>query len=235
MHIVHVMGKTSRMAGGLFETVPGLANALIRTPGLTNSAIGVNDNPGEDDSANWTCFLETFDSPRWAPRRFLYAPKMLSAILASQASLVLCHGLWTHHNWVVLQWAKKTGRPYMVVPHGMLDVVDLRKSRLKKWLARRFYVDPLVHGAACVRAISDSEAKSIRAFGTSRPICRLANGVNLPETGPCEKPAWRLALPQEAKVLFYIGRINPKKGLPTLIEAWAESKKQEHPSLGTGI
>jgi glycosyltransferase involved in cell wall biosynthesis len=230
MHVLHITGKTSRQAGGLFEVVPGLANAMLELPGLEVSAIGIDDDNSAHDPTQWKCQLETLPAAHWAPHELLYSPKMLARAVSAQASLVVCHGLWTYHNWVALRWARRTGRPYMVVPHGMLDGVDLRKSRLKKWLARKLYVDPLVQGAACLRAISDSEVSSIRAFGASGPICRVPNGVNLPDTGPCEKPGWRLSLPREAKVLFYIGRINTKKGLPALIDAWAEIKRQD-PSL----
>jgi poly(glycerol-phosphate) alpha-glucosyltransferase len=109
----------------------------------------------------------------------------------------------------------------------MLDAVDLRKSRLKKWVARKLYVDPLIQGAACVRAISVSELNSIRAFGVKRPVCLVPNGVDLPQNGVCETPEWRLRLPPKAKVLFYIGRIHPKKGLRALVEAWSMVRNRE--------
>ena len=140
--------------------------------------------------------------------------------MAEEASVVFCHGLWTHHNLVVLQWARRTGRPFVMVPHGMLDVVDLKKSRLQKWVSRKLYMDQLFEKAACVRAISRSEADSIRACGVRAPICLIPNGVDLPAPRTVAPPAMRQALPAGAKVLFYIGRIHPKKGLPALIEAW---------------
>src|SRR5581483_10745456 len=114
------------------------------------------------------------------PRKLLCAPGMLRQALQADASLMLCHGLWMHHNLVALQWARRTRRPYLVSPHGMLDQVDLAKSRLVKWTARRLYVDELFRGAACVRAISESEARSARAFGVRAPICLVPNGIWLP-------------------------------------------------------
>ena len=147
--------------------------------------------------------------------------------MAEDASVVFCHGLWNYHNRVVLQWACRTRRPYIIVPHGMLDIVDLNKSRLKKWLACKFYMEQLFQGAACVRAISQSEADSIRAYGVRAPICLIPNGMVLPPAGKSEPPPWRQSLPANAKVLFYIGRINPKKGLPALIEAWGQVKTSD--------
>jgi poly(glycerol-phosphate) alpha-glucosyltransferase len=152
---------------------------------------------------------------------------MLKEVLAADAALALCHGLWTHHNWVTLRWAQLTGRPYLVSPHGMVDHVDLRKSRLVKFLARRLYVDRLFRRAACIRAVSGSEAKSLRAFGVRRPICLVPNGVWSPALDLVPPPTWRSQLPPDAKVLFYIGRLNKKKGLTPFISAWAKIRHQE--------
>jgi poly(glycerol-phosphate) alpha-glucosyltransferase len=229
MHIVNVLGKTSRQAGGLHEAVSGLAQALqTKSPGAPEvSAIGVWDEKFTADRHAWKCPINVLPlSPR-APRKLLYAPGMLPFLLAEEASVVLCHGLWNHHNRVVHQWARRTGRPYIMVPHGMLDIVDLQQSRLQKWVARKWYVDALFREAACFRAISQSEADSIRAFGVRAPICLIPNGMELPPAGRAEPPPWRRALPANAKVLFYLGRINPKKGLPAVIEAWAQAVKSD--------
>lgn len=229
MHIVHVLGKSSRSAGGLFETVPGLAHALqFQSLGdIQVSAIGVFDKYFMADRHSWKCPIQAMPISAWAPKKLLYTPGMLDFLLAEDASVVFCHGLWNYHNRVVLQWARRTQRPYIMVPHGMLDIIDLKKSRLKKWLARKFYMDRLFEGAACVRAISQSEADSIRAYGVRAPICLIPNGMVLPPTERSDPPPWRQSLPANAKVLFYIGRINPKKGLPALIEAWRQVMKSD--------
>jgi poly(glycerol-phosphate) alpha-glucosyltransferase len=222
MHIVHILSRTSRNAGGLFETVSGLAHALKHYThnGIQTSAIGVFDDKFIPDRHQWKCPINVMPPVAWLPEKLLYAPGMYPFLLAEEASVVFCHGLWTHHNLVTLQWARKTGRPFVMVPHGMLDIVDLNKSRLQKWVASKLYMDQLFQKAACVRAISQSEAESIRAYGVRVPICLIPNGVDLPPAGEVAPPAWRQALPAGAKVLFYIGRIHPKKGLPALIEAW---------------
>jgi poly(glycerol-phosphate) alpha-glucosyltransferase len=224
MHIVHILGKSSRSGGGLFETVPGLAHAL-QQEGIQVSAIGVDDENFAADKHRWKCKVDVLPVSSWSPKKLLYAPGMLSRLLDEDASIVFCHGLWSHHNRVVLQWARQTRRPFIMVPHGMLDIVDLRKSWFKKWIARKLYMDELFRRAACVRAISKSEADSVRAYGVRTPICLIPNGMNLPPEGESEPPAWRQSLPAKAKVLCYIGRINPKKGLPALIEAWGKVVK----------
>jgi poly(glycerol-phosphate) alpha-glucosyltransferase len=108
----------------------------------------------------------------------------------------------------------------------MLDEIDLRKSRLFKWVARKLYVDRLFRGAACVRAICESEVQSARAFGFRGPICLVPNGIWQPEPSKGDPPSWMQMLPRGKKILFYLGRLNRKKGLPALLVAWARLRQQ---------
>ncbi len=231
MRITLVLGLASRNAGGLFETVPGLARALL-AGGAQVNAIGVHDAAFEADRGRWPCPIQALKTAPGTPKKLLYAPDMLRELSAADPDLVFCHGLWGYHNRIVLQWARQTRRPYLIIPHGMLDRVDLNKSKLKKWLARKWYVDKLFAGAAGFRAISQSEADSIRAYGVRSPVCLIPHGVVLPATCEVAPPAWRQALPAGVKVLFYIGRINPKKGLPALLEAWHQVAKRSPTSPG---
>jgi glycosyltransferase involved in cell wall biosynthesis len=226
MRVVHIVSRVSRLAGGLFETVPGLTRAVGQLPGIEVSVVGVEDKFFCQDKGRWSCKVTAFPMARWSPGKLLCAPKMLRHTLECDASLMLCHGLWTHHNYVALKWAKKTRRPYLVSPHGMVDEVDLRKSKLVKWVARKLYVDPLFRGAACIRAISESEVQSTRAFGARGPICLIPNGIWLPDVSEVAPPSWMERVPRGRKILFYLGRLNPKKGLPALITAWARLQEQ---------
>lgn len=226
MKAVHIVSRISRLAGGLFETVPGLTRAVSQLPGMDVSVVGLDDEFFPQDKPRWSCKITAVPVASWSPRKLLCAPEMLRHVLATDASIMVCHGLWTHHNYVALQWAKRTGRPYLISPHGMLDEVDLSKSKLVKGVARKLYVDRLLRGAACVRAISESEVQSARAFGVRGPICLVPNGIWLPDPSKGDLPSWMEQVPRGKKILFYLGRLNPKKGLPALLTAWAQFQQQ---------
>ncbi len=221
MKVLHITGPNLATGRGLHETVPGLTRAVSELPGMDVSVLGVGDEYFSEDKPRWSCPVTAIPLARWSPRKLLCAPGMLNSALATDASLMLCHGLWMYHNYVALQWARKTGRPYLVSPHGMLDSIDLQKSRAIKWTARKFYVESLFRGAACVRAISESEVNSAREFGVRGPICLVPNGIWLPGVANGAKAAWHNRWPAGTKILFYLGRLNPKKGLPALLTAWA--------------
>ena len=200
---------------------------------MSVSVVGVQDEYFREDRSRWTCKITAVPPARLTPGKLLYAPGMLKHTFAADAALALCHGLWMYHNWVVLRWAHRTGRPYLVSPHGMLDLVDLRKSRLVKWIARKLYVDRLFRGAASVRAISESEAQSIRDFGVRAPICLVPNGVWMPDSSTSGPAPWQNDIQVGKKVLLYLGRLHPKKGLPNLLKAWARLRKNK-PLLAMG-
>ncbi len=102
----------------------------------------------------------------------------------------------------------------------MLDQWALRHSAWKKRLVRWAYEDAHMRDAACLRALCQSEAGSIRAYGLENPIAIIPNGVELPEdrgqgTGGRGQGTGR-------KALLFLGRIHPKKGLANALRAWAE-------------
>jgi poly(glycerol-phosphate) alpha-glucosyltransferase len=103
----------------------------------------------------------------------------------------------------------------------MLDPWAVRNSCWKKNIASFLYERSMLQGAACIRALCQSEAQSIRAFGCTRPICVIPNGMDLP-VGPFANPPWQGRVKPGARVLLYLGRLHPKKGLSNLLHAWSQ-------------
>jgi poly(glycerol-phosphate) alpha-glucosyltransferase len=105
----------------------------------------------------------------------------------------------------------------------MMDSWALRQSRLKKRVAGMLYQNAQLRQAACIRAICESELKSIRAYGLKNPVCVIPYGIDLPvKPHEGENVAALAREPNERrrKVLLYLGRIHPKKGLVNLLKAW---------------
>ena len=82
--------------------------------------------------------------------------------------------------------------------------------------------------AACIQAKTHSSGSWLDIFvpsGLKNPICIIPNGVDLPQAVECSK--FRVDSPLHVpksdgqKVLLYLGRIHPKKGLVNLLKAWA--------------
>jgi poly(glycerol-phosphate) alpha-glucosyltransferase len=245
MNTVSLVGSVSRRAGGLFESVRRLHQELRQNaetlkgrnlemeeaPGI---AIGVNvfglrDEFTEQDFGAWHP-VPVHPFRIRGPRAFGYAPGLCRMLTNANPDLVHVHGLWQYNSLATVRWHRKSHKPYIVSPHGMLDPWALKNSAWKKRVAWIAYELRHLKEAGCIRALCRSEADSIRALGLRNPICIIPNGVDLPLQAE-EKPQAKRSNPEgkwppsAGKILLYLGRIHPKKGLTLLLRAWAETPR----------
>jgi poly(glycerol-phosphate) alpha-glucosyltransferase len=122
-----------------------------------------------------------------------------------------------HYSVASLRWGQATRRACIISPHGMLDPWALEYSRWKKRLALWGYERKHLQTASCLHALSKAEAQAMRAIGLSNPICIIPNGIDTAPPESVGAPSWRRRIPADAKVLLYLGRPDPKKGLPNLL------------------
>ncbi len=224
MKMCFVTASVSRKAGGLQEGVLRLAQGC----GAENlSILGIEDEYAAADIERWRP-LRIQTSRVVGPERFSFAPGLSRSLDEANVELAHLHGLWRYTSIAVAQWHRRTSKPYIVHPHGMLDGWAVRNSRWKKMMAAFLYERSMLNQAACIRALCQAEADSIRKFGCKNPICVIPNGMDLPE-GPFGDPAWQGRLEPGSKVLLYLGRLHPKKGLVNLLKAWAEVRGAQAP------
>jgi poly(glycerol-phosphate) alpha-glucosyltransferase len=142
-----------------------------------------------------------------------------------KSCLLHLHGLWRDEQWAALQWQKKTCKPLVISPHGMLDPWAVKNSAWKKKLVGALFANKSLHEATCIHALCQSEAESVRAYGQKNPIAVIPNGIDLPCNLNTYEPPWDTSGQGGKKILLYLGRIHPKKGLSNLINAWSKIKK----------
>jgi poly(glycerol-phosphate) alpha-glucosyltransferase len=230
MKVGFLVGSVSREAGGLFHSVRGLAKA-VASANTTASVFGISDEKGAVDSREWQPLpLHTFQ-PRF--RAWGYSDQLVPALLSADLDILSTHGLWKYCSVASHQWHRRSGRPYIVHPHGMLERWALQNAKWKKQMAALLYENTHLRDAACLRALCEAEAQSIRTFGMRNPVCIIPNGVDLPdlvESSPLEVeslPFQKFA--QGRKVLLYLGRLHPKKNVANLVRAWKQML-ESHPS-----
>ena len=238
VNIVSLVGSVSRRAGGLFESVRRLDQEVMSITGkmkdpihtrtdhlaenIKVNVLGIRDECTELDSGSWFP-LSVRAFPCVGPRAFGYAPGLAARLNELRSDLVHVHGLWQFTSLAALTWHRRCRRPYVVSPHGMLDPWALRHARWKKQLGWVAYEKRHLQNAACLRALCAAEADAMRRLGLATPICVIPNGVDLPcaNDSSLRPEAGGLGL-NGRKVLLYLGRLHPKKGLVELLEAWKE-------------
>jgi glycosyltransferase involved in cell wall biosynthesis len=222
MKVSFVTASVSREAGGLHEGVRRLAQSC---KGWDLSVLGPEDKFTSADLPSWQP-VRVRTARVFGPERFSYAPGLNSLLLQSDPEIVHLHGLWRYPSVAVSRWHWQTRRPYVVHPHGMLDPWAVNNAGWKKKIAGALFENKTLRQAACLRALCLSEAQAIRSFGCKNPICIIPNGADIPNRSFSDAP-WKRYLRPDAKILFYLGRLHPKKGLGNLIKAWTMVRNQE--------
>lgn len=134
------------------------------------------------------------------------------------------HGIWTGlsrtTNIVRAHGAVAT----IITPHGSLKPWALKKSSWKKRIARAMYENDNFCDASCIHAVSEAEVQDLRDFGLINPIAVIPNGIAerwLTSTGDGSGFRDKFGIPSNKRILLFLSRITPVKGLPMLLEAIA--------------
>jgi glycosyltransferase involved in cell wall biosynthesis len=223
LQAVHTIPGLKRAAGGVSRSVPGLCTALSRA-GLPTLLVSQRDRntPRQspllpDADVVPTRLIEGYD---WERLRVSFTPGLareLEGICRDAAPCVVHdHGLWLHMNHVTARVAARTGVRRVVSPRGMLDGWSLQYRGWKKNLAWSMYQRRDLELASAFSATSLREADSIRALGLRQPVAVIPNGIDMPGQSPRAQPE-----PDQDRMVLFMSRIHPKKGLLDLVAAWA--------------
>jgi len=160
----------------------------------------------------------------FGPRMLNFSPAMERHAVreAESISVVHQHALWTGVSRVTKYLRQRKGIPSIITPHGMLEKWALQKSWWKKRLVLAAYENRNFNGADCFHAVGENEVRDIRDFGLSNPVAVIPNGVSfdwLTSQGDGKSFRTRFGIPSDQRVLLFLSRVTPKKGLPMLLEA----------------
>ena len=135
------------------------------------------------------------------------------------------HGVWLPFNNTISQICKELKIPLIISPRGMLEPWSINYKFTKKKLAWYLYQNKALKNASVLHATSLQEAKNLKKLNIGLPIAVIPNGIYLPQNIK-KKTNCKLSeigiVDDGRKILLYLGRIHPKKGLINLLEAWKD-------------
>jgi glycosyltransferase involved in cell wall biosynthesis len=137
-------------------------------------------------------------------------------------------GLYDFLGPTVAAACRRSATPYVVEPIGMF--VPIVRNFLLKRMYHLALGQRMLRGAGTIIATSPQEVAELASSGLpSEKILIRRNGVEVPETAP-ERGKFRAAagIPENAKVVLYLGRLSEKKSPDVLLQAFQLLCKAKH-------
>ena len=186
----------------------------------------------DDPDANWVTRnqgrLTAIGTGRTS---YQYHPELRRVLLekAQSADACLVHGLWQYPGLATRSAARKAGKPYFVFPHGMLDPWFKRTyplKHLKKWLYWPWGEYRVLRDAAGVLFTCEEERLLARqSFPQLYRAREEVVGLGLLDESHDKetlRERFLSAHPElrSKRILLFLGRLHPKKGIDLLIQAF---------------
>lgn len=136
---------------------------------------------------------------------------------ARDGGLLHIHGLWTAPPTLAAHMAAAQGVPSVFTAHGMLVPwlwnAQGAAVRVKKQVFWRLFGAASLHRCTLVHAITPMERDELHALLPGARIEVIPNAIDLPPPSA--------TAPARQRVVLFLGRIEPKKGVDILVRAFA--------------
>ncbi|MEM9065859.1 MAG: glycosyltransferase [Planctomycetota bacterium] len=234
VRVLHVI-KTIDPAGG---GVPAVVACLAASQASAGHEVSVMCHPTPEADERVDKFLES--TPGASGVRFVYTPETTNpfgrlpqgsdaASAIEACDVVHIHGVWDPILAVVAREARRASKPYVVMPHAMLDRWSMAQKALKKKIALALVYKKMLDCAAFIHALNTDEIRGMSPVGITARKEVIPNGVfaesfeNLP--GP---DVFRNDRPElgDAPYVLFLSRLHYKKGLDILAGAFALALKE---------
>jgi len=221
MQVAHITPSMSFKGAGVSLALRELARHQADL-GLEVALMSLKDRDAEHDAVRHEK-IACHTGALLGPRALGYSAELKRLLFDNHtANIVHCHGLWMYPSLLARQFAARRDIPLVISPHGMLDSWAMKNSTWKKKIAGWLYENRNLRSAACIHALCESEYQSIRAYGLTNPVAIIPNGIDLPDpTAKQKAPPCTSKIGDDRKVILFLGRIHPKKGIDNLIRAWS--------------
>ncbi|WP_162942683.1 glycosyltransferase [Cryobacterium soli] len=232
MKIIQVTASISQDDGGPSTSIKALNREFLRMGHdaviITSDSLGPSDGfqvrlgaPVEVDG----CQVIFHHTSKYAPYKYARTMRRTLERELATADCVLVDGLYLPSTVTAFRAARRAETPFILQPHGTLDVYDRRKNSWIKsvfdlWIGRRIY-----SSSAAIVVTSDLERVDALPSNQTFPIAVIPLGASLEASQAVDNVDRWLAVPREARFVF-LGRLARKKRPDLLIRSWALSNSK---------
>lgn len=222
--VLHILGMMGAHRGGSATATINIADATRSAGDRTTILTTVAD--GEPDPVHMRPDVEIVTCRRQPPRHFSVSWPLALWLWRNvrRFDLVEIHEVFafpTVAGWLISKYRKV---PFIIHPHGSLEPCDMRKHARAKCLLRPA-LKRMLHDAAAVWMTADREAQSLAHL--DGPYRTVVSPLPVPAPtciGSRDDFRRRYGLDEHDRVVLFLGRLDPKKGLPRLVEAFEATR-----------
>lgn len=223
LHVIHTVDSLHPAAGGPSRTVTQLTDTLTGFSDLSVALISqqLRGEPAVSSTNPAVIRIMEDSSLPLATKLGVPLRRALQKHLHSSPSAILHdHGLWMPSNHWVARAARATNTPLIIQPRGMLEPWAMNYKVWKKRMAMALYQWHNLQSAKVLIATAPAEYENMRALGLRQAIAVVPNGVYLQLNNG--KQALPTITPKQERTALFLSRVQGKKGLLNLIDAWAQ-------------
>jgi len=237
MKILHVIANLATRYGGPSQAVIGMAKSLVEmgnevTIFTTNQdGDGVLDVPVNTPVLNEGVKIYYFpiQNPRFFGTSLPMAKALKKSLRHKEFDLVHIHSLYLFHGAVAAHYCRLYNIPYIIRPHGTLDPFLYQRSRKKKAVIEFLFENRNIKHAQALHYTTEEEKLLAQPFVNNDKGFIVPNGLYLDEYNiSITKGQFREKHPETKgkKVILFFSRLNFKKGLDLLIQAFGNIAEQ---------
>lgn len=160
------------------------------------------------------CSLDPYFPKKLGKSAAMY--KFLSEKAACQPTVIHSHGMWQINSLYGSRVRRKFPSSRLVIsPRGALLPYALSLNRYQKKCFWKLFQKAALDSADAYCVTSHEEMLAALDLGLKKPFALIGNGIDTPQKNIVRAT-------REHKVLLYLGRIHPIKGLDRLLKAWSQ-------------
>lgn len=169
----------------------------------------------------------------WRSKTFIVTPSTVSLLSKNidNFDIIHIHDARSFQGISTYLLAKTKNVPYVFQPHGsyLSSLPDSPFKAVAKITLDKLVSGKIIRNASKVIALSKMEAEQYRCAGVpDEKIAIIPNGIDLADYVPLPPKGSfkrKFNIPDDKKIILYLGRINKTKGIDFLISAYAHMIK----------
>ena len=233
MKVLQVVPSLAPEWGGPVKVVNELAGAL-EVIGVSSEIISAQGRRvGNPETVTNDIPIHLFETGPIARLWTAHTPGLKKTLARKIPDFDLVHiqELWHYPGYIASKIARSRNVPYIVTIHGELNEWNLHQKRLKKQIYMKAIQRGILQKSAALQAITQAESNRIRQLEIETPVAMIPNGIhteefeNLPDRSQFVSRYPEL---ENRLIVLFLGRIQQKKGLDILAQAFGNLVRTRH-------